>query len=192
MQAGPTGSVRPSPAASPAGCEGPAPQPILVHPAERRSPRIYDKRHLFTLAGEHDHFKAGTTGSNWNSAGSASSCRSAMTALPRLRAQRPPHPYDLASTWPIGPKPDRRLAHPASSPGHREPMLRGRHQPFGNRWKRTSVRRRQPHRRLSQGPARRRGQQRPTGHPPSHLNRDEMMAFRRKLPFLEDADARQT
>ena len=39
---------------------GPAAQPVLVHPPKRRRvPSFYDKRHLFTFAGEHDHFTAG-------------------------------------------------------------------------------------------------------------------------------------
>ena len=166
----------------------------FIPPKAEGTPTSYDKRHLFTLAGEHDHFKAGEDRVEVEFRGFRillQVCYDLRFPV-FVRNDRTPA-YDLAlfvANWPETRSAAWRTLLQARAIENQCFVVginRSGTDGNGHRYAGDSL--------IADFAGTLIADAGGDGQPvtlQANLNRDEMMAFRRKLPFLEDADARQS
>ena len=166
----------------------------FVPPSGEGSPSFYDKRHLFTLAGEQDHFKAGDNRVELEFRGFRILLQVCYDLrFPVFVRNDRPSPYDLAlyvANWPETRSAAWRTLLQARAIENQCFVVginRSGTDGNGHRYAGDSL--------IADFAGNLIADAGGDGQPATlqaNLNRDEMMAFRRKLPFLEDADARQS
>lgn len=165
----------------------------FIPPKAEGTPTSYDKRHLFTLAGEHDHFKAGDNRVELEFRGFRILLQVCYDLrFPVFVRNDRPSPYDLAlyvANWPETRSAAWRTLLQARAIENQCFVIginRSGTDGKGHRYAGDSL--------IADFAGTLLADAGGDGRPvtlKATLNREDMMAFRRKLPFLEDADARQ-
>ena len=165
----------------------------FIPPTGEGSPVFYDKRHLFTLAGEHDHFKAGDHRVEVEFRGFRILLQVCYDLrFPVFVRNDHPEPYDLAvyvANWPETRSAAWRTLLQARAIENQCFVVginRSGTDGNGHRYAGDSLMADFAGALLADAGG--------DGQPATlqaTLRREDMMAFRRKLPFLEDADARK-